>query len=108
MSGGGKCTWPMEHLRDNNFTKYSLQLNMYRSILMRCYGLNITQIILIVVHPNQDSFQQIACPIMDAEINTLLDYRKLQLIKGGHRPITADVTEVMGDLTNGSWMCIEK
>ena len=29
LSGGEKCTWPMEHLRDNNFTKYSLQLSTF-------------------------------------------------------------------------------
>lgn len=106
MSGGDKAKWPVEQLRDNNYTKYSLQLTLYASILERCYGLKISELVLIVCHPNQNGFMPIVVTPLTAEINTILDLRMLQLIKDGHKPLTAEVEAVVGPLSSAAWKAI--
>lgn len=51
----GKC--PFENLDDCNYEHYSLQLNFYRHILETKYKKNVLDMMIIVLHPNQDIAQ---------------------------------------------------
>lgn len=46
----------MKHVADCNFSKYSLQLSLYR-MLMR---VQVSACFIVNIHPNQESYQQIA------------------------------------------------
>ena len=91
-----RLSWPLQHQKDCNHTQYSLQLSVYASILSRCYGLKIKHLVLIVCHPNQTQFSKIEVPNMQKEVNDMLEYRKLQLMKGGYAELTDEVCDTIG------------
>lgn len=47
---------PVSHLPDSNFWHYSLQLNVYKFILESEYGMKVTGMYLVFLHPNQDHY----------------------------------------------------
>jgi len=84
-SYGGKTaiTPCISHLPDTNFWHYSLQLNVYRKILQDKYGLAITKLALVVLHPDNQSktYEVVDVPILDKEMDDLWVYRKQELQK---------------------------
>jgi hypothetical protein len=82
-SYGGKTaiTPCISHLPDSNFWHYSLQLNVYRKILQDKYGLAITELALVVLHPDNQSktYEVVKVPILDKEMDDLWAYRKQEI-----------------------------
>ena len=66
----------INHLPDTNYWHYSLQLNTYKAILERNYGKKVTDLYLVVSHPNNSSYQRIKVPILKEEIADLFELRK--------------------------------
>ena len=46
------------HLQDCNFVHYSLQLNLYKYLLEKNYGIQIADMHIVVFHPSNDSFHE--------------------------------------------------
>jgi len=71
----------ISHLPDSNFWHYSLQLNTYKYLLETNYGVKISKMYLVCLHPNNKnkSFIQLEVPPMPDEINNLMKLRKKQL-----------------------------
>lgn len=69
------CYPPLEHLKDNTFTKYSLQLNLYKGILENFYNVKIKDLFIIELHPDNDSYKKIKAENYDDEIKQLFGYR---------------------------------
>lgn len=76
-----KGNFPLEHVSDCNFMHYSLQLNLYKYILEKNYGVKISSLVLVVCHPLQNGFKKIVCPDLQEEIRDMLDLRRLSLFK---------------------------
>jgi len=76
----------LSHLPDTNFWHYSLQLNMYKTILERNYGKKITNLALVCLHPNNynKNYEILPVPFMEQELADLLEYRKQQLRGDAH------------------------
>ena len=86
-SFGNKCgKFPFQHIEDCNFYHYSLQLNLYRTILEKFYGQKVKDMFLVILHPNNkdNNYLKINVKRMEKEGDFLLDYRKNQLIKLGY------------------------
>jgi len=96
-----KGAWPLQHVRDCNKNHYALQLSLYASILERCYDMVIKDLVLIICHPNQDTFMKIPVDNMRAEVTSMLQYRKLQLYKAGREAVPAEVSESIGAIGSG-------
>lgn len=79
--GYKRCLEPLQNLHDCNYQHYSLQLNMYKYILEKNYGVQISRLFLIIIHPNQDSFELINIRYMPNEIAAILSWRKDYLKK---------------------------
>lgn len=63
---GKKALAPISHLDDCNITHYSLQLNIYRTILERKYGLKIKELFLVFMHRElSSSYIKIPVSMMD-------------------------------------------
>jgi len=77
----GAVTECISHLPDTNFWHYSLQLNMYKTILERKYGKTVVALFLVCLHPENiyGSYDKIKVPFLDREMNLLIEYRKKQL-----------------------------
>ena len=71
----------INHLPDTNFWHYSLQLNVYRRILQEKYGMKITKLCLVVLHPDNPigNYEVVKVDILDREIEDLWQFRKKQL-----------------------------
>lgn len=70
----------IDHLPDTNFWHYSLQLNTYRAILEEKYDKKVSELCLVCLHPDNDSFQLFKVPFMDKEIKSLFDLRRESLL----------------------------
>jgi len=72
----------ISHMPDTNFWHYSLQLNVYRRILKEKYDIDVTELALVVLHPDNYSkdYEIVEVPILDEELDNLWEYRKKQLI----------------------------
>jgi hypothetical protein len=65
----------IEHLPDTNFWHYALQLNIYKYILQNKYGKTVTDLYLIVLHPEAPSYKRIKLPDLQVEVAELFEER---------------------------------
>jgi hypothetical protein len=75
---------PVMHLPDTNYWHYSLQLNVYRMILKEKYDMDVNELALVILHPNNPTFQVIKVNIMEEEINAMFATRLRALQKPGN------------------------
>tara|TARA_B100000282_G_scaffold289214_1_gene258713 strand:- start:1691 stop:2467 length:777 start_codon:yes stop_codon:yes gene_type:complete len=68
----------LKHLPDTNFWHYSLQLNMYKTIIEHKYGKKVTGLYLVRIHPDDayKNYERVQVPFLEKEINDLLEHRK--------------------------------
>lgn len=78
---------PLEHILDCNSRHYALQLNLYKYILEKNYGVRISKMFLLVLHPSADNYQRYDIEPMPKEIDAMLAVRKIQLA-GKHTTAT--------------------
>ena len=73
----------INHLPDTNFWHYSLQLNIYKYILEKNYGIEIDKLCLVVLHPDHPlgNYEVIKVDVLEREVKDLCEYRKNQLKK---------------------------
>lgn len=73
-----KC---IEHIPDSNFWHYCLQLNTYKTILEKNYGVKIRDMYIVCLHPNNinKSYQRIKINDLSTELSDLFNLRKKQL-----------------------------
>ena len=62
----------LEHLADTSYVHYCLQQNLYRYLVERNYGLKVSRMNLVVLHPDFDSYRLVAIPRMDREIEIMV------------------------------------
>ena len=65
----------IEHLPDTNYWHYTLQLNVYKYILQSKYGKTITDLYLIVLHPEAQNYQRVKLPDLQSEVAELFQER---------------------------------
>ena len=66
---------PVAHLPDTNYWHYSLQLNVYRYILQKHYGVIVSELALVVLHPSNDNWNVFKLNIMDDEVADMMGTR---------------------------------
>ena len=71
----------LSQIPDSNFWHYSLQLNMYKTILEHKYDKKVTGLYLVRLHPDDayKNYERVKVPFLDKEINDLLKDRKSKL-----------------------------
>jgi hypothetical protein len=65
----------IEHLPDTNFWHYALQLNVYKYILQTKYDRRVTDLYIIVLHPEAQNYQRIKLPDLQSEVAELFEER---------------------------------
>lgn len=88
---------PINHLPDTNYWHYSLQLNVYRRVIEELYGATVSEMALVVLHPNNDSYQVIQLNRMDDEVDAMVEWRRQRLAAG-----TVESHEVASDVSSVS------
>lgn len=73
---------PVCHMPDSNFWHYALQLNTYKFLLESNYGVTVTGLYLVRLHPEAEekSYELITLPTLSAEIAELMEERKKEII----------------------------
>jgi hypothetical protein len=74
-----KMYTPLNHLPDTNYWHYSLQLNIYRRILQEHYDVIVSELALVVLHPNNTSYQVVRLNMMDDEVEAMFATRRAAL-----------------------------
>lgn len=71
----------ISHIQDCKFWHYSLQLNIYKTILEEKYGKIVTDLYLIALHPDNPykSYERLKVPFLPAEMESLFALRKQQI-----------------------------
>jgi hypothetical protein len=71
----------ISHLPDTNFWHYSLQLNIYKTILEHKYGKKVVGLFLVCLHPDNPykTYDRIEVNIMEEEMAKLLEHRKREI-----------------------------
>jgi hypothetical protein len=87
---------PLQHLDDCNYWHYTLQLNLYRWILEKLYGMEIAEMYLIICHPENKNYKRMRLNRLDDEIEAMLDCRKRALEFKWHKPVMLPTPEVEG------------
>ena len=73
---------PCSHLPDVNYWHYTIQLNVYRRILQTCYGEKVTALALVVLHPNNPTYQVLKLPMLDDIIDEIFEARRAAIAQG--------------------------
>jgi hypothetical protein len=73
---------PINHLPDCNLWHYTLQLNLYKWLLETHYGIVISELALIVLHPDNTSFKRYLLHSMKDEVEAMLACRRNALERG--------------------------
>jgi len=72
-------TYPISHLPHANYWHYSLQLNIYKKLLEKCYGITIEGMFLVQCHPNLDTYKKHECVDLSEEVEDLFKLRLDQI-----------------------------
>ena len=65
--------YELDHLPNSNFWHYSLQLNIYKYILLKKYDFFIKDMFLVVCHPNNKKYMKYECPDLQNEVSLIFD-----------------------------------
>ena len=83
---------PVSHLPDANYWHYTLQLNVYRWFLETFYGLKISDMYIMIFHPDNDNFKRYRLNRMDDEVNKMIAER-LQVVQSGGKKVCGSTGE---------------
>jgi hypothetical protein len=81
---------PVSHLPDSNYWHYTLQLNMYRWILEKWYGIRVSQMALVVLHPNNKNYKRYVLNRLEDEIESMVEARRKAVAQGKGRIVVFD------------------
>lgn len=73
---------PISHLPDTNYWHYSLQLNIYATVLEKFYGKVVSELALVVLHPNNKNYKVVMLNRMKDEVNSMFEHRMSQIAAG--------------------------
>ena len=79
---------PVDHLPDTNYWHYSLQLNVYRYIIQKHYGYVVSELALVILHPNNSSWRVVKLNFMDDEVAGMMAARARALAIPGNNGST--------------------
>jgi hypothetical protein len=78
---------PLEHLPHCNYWHYTLQLNVYKWFLETYYGLEIGDLYLVILHPDNTNYIRMRLNMMPNEVKDMLSCRKRAVDAGCHVPV---------------------
>ena len=73
---------PVEHLPNANYWHYTLQLNVYRWFLETFYNLKISDMYLVIVHPDNNNYRRMRLNRMEEEVNEMVAARLRAVQRG--------------------------
>jgi ATP-dependent exoDNAse (exonuclease V) beta subunit len=66
---------PVAHLPNANYWHYTLQLNVYRWFLETFYGLRISDMYIVIFHPDNTNYKRFRLNRLDDEVKVMVENR---------------------------------
>lgn len=95
---------PVKHLPDANYWHYTLQLNVYRWILEKHYNLKISEMALVVLHPNNNSYKKYVLNRLEDEVEGMIEARRKAVKEGLGKIVAWDSDSEEEDAAPSGWM----
>lgn len=73
---------PVSHLPDANYWHYTLQLNVYRWFLETFYGLRISDMYIVIFHPDNTNYKRFRLNRLEQEVQEMVQAR-LRAVQAG-------------------------
>jgi hypothetical protein len=73
---------PLDHLPNCNYWHYTLQLNVYKWFLETFYGLEVADLYLIILHPDNGNYRRLRLNMLPDEVQAMLECRKRAVDSG--------------------------
>ena len=94
---GTKMRAPMNHIYSCKGAKYELQLNIYRHIIHKRYGMSVSDMLIVCIHPDCGGVPFVHnVPILEEETNYLMLYHRKQHMDSIERRVMANLDRVAG------------
>lgn len=90
---------PLDHLPDTNYWHYTLQLNVYKWILEQYYGLEVADLYLVILHPDQPSYRRMRLNILTEEVEDMIECRRRAVEEGCKQSVILPVPEAEEEYT---------
>ena len=84
---------PVAHLPDSNYWHYTLQLNVYRWFLETHYGLRISDMYLVIMHPDNTNYKRFRLNRLEEEVEAMLECRLEAVRQGCRRAVVLPAAE---------------
>ena len=69
----------INYIPDTNYWHYCLQLNVYKALLEKNYGVKISNLFLVRLHPDSEDYEKIRVVNLQEAVEKLFDARRIQL-----------------------------
>lgn len=79
LSSNKKALSPVSHLPDSNFSKYSLQLNLYKRLLFLSHGVQIHHMWIVQLNPLSPTYKKIKVPDLGHEMDLIVQSHESEL-----------------------------
>lgn len=63
----------LEHMTDTSYSHYCLQQNLYRYMLEKNYGIRVSRMNLVVLHPELPTYRVVPIPPREREVSIILE-----------------------------------
>ena len=73
---------PLDHLPDTNYWHYTMQLNVYKWMLEKYYGLEVADLYIVIIHPDNPSYRRMRLNIMNDEVEDMIEARRRAVAAG--------------------------
>jgi len=67
---------PLDHLPNCNYWHYTLQLNVYKWMLETYYGLEIGDLYIVIIHPDNKNYIRMRLNMLPDEVKSMMECRK--------------------------------
>lgn len=84
---------PLEHLPDTNYWHYTMQLNVYKWILEKYYNVEVGDLYIVILHPDNPSYRRMRLNIMEDEVEDMIECRRKAVEAGCKVPVILPVPE---------------
>lgn len=84
---------PLEHLPDTNYWHYTMQLNVYKWILETYYDVQVGDLYIVILHPDNTSYKRMRLNMMEEEVEAMIECRRKAVEQGCHVPVIIPIPE---------------
>lgn len=85
---------PLEHLPDTNYWHYTMQLNVYKWILEKYYNIEVGDLYIVILHPDNTSYKKMRLNIMNDEVEDMIECRRKAVESGSKFPVILPIPDI--------------